>query len=732
MTYTVRPDAEAKLRGHVAFATDIEAPGMLWGALVPAPVARGRIRSIDLSPARAIDGVVAIGPDDLKRLLPNGIGDVDRPVFPSERVLYHGQPLAAVAAPTRELARAAARAVKIDIEALPAIEEIEGFDPQHPGPSDPEVIAHVHAKHGDVDGAFGSADLVLSETYRTAGVQQVAMEPHACIAEIRGETWHVTTSTQTPFGAREDLASTLGLPEERIVVEGTWVGGGFGGKGSPLVEPYALLLARASGRPIRLALSYREEFRIGRTSLPSVVRIESAVRSGRIVGRRIHWRLDTGASLPGRDFTTGYAIGFIAGPYRIPAIEMEGYAFRTNKPPLGPHRAPMAPQCVFALESHTDHLAQRLGVDPVAFRREHVWKEGDETHLGQKVGPFGLDACLERAGALAATWRQDAGPNVGVAVAGGFWSTVTGAGGEARLLLSPTGLTIVEGEREIGSGSVLRGIVAVAESVLGLPRTRIQVEYRDTSQAPFDSGVFGSRTVAALGQAVEKAARAMIVEIAKRLSTTPEAIHLVEEGGELEILAGTARRTVRSILIPSELETGGLASEGRHYGASGAIDATRVVEGTFYPYTDFTGAAHVAMVAVDPETGAVRVVRYAAFHDAGKVVDPPTARGSIEGGVAMGLGTALTEETMWTAEGRLANPGLLDYRVPTLSEIPPIDVTFIEGFAGAGPFGAKGLGEPPIIPVPAAVGNAIFAASGAAMTELPMTPERVARALKLL
>jgi CO/xanthine dehydrogenase Mo-binding subunit len=675
---------------------------------------------------------VAIGPAELAELLPSATADATRPVFPSERIVYHGQPLAAVAAPTRALARRAAHAVKVNVEELPAIEEIEGFDPAHPGPNDPEVIAHVLARHGDLDGAFGSADFVLSETYRTAGICQVALEPHACLAEIRGELWHVTTSTQTPFGVREDLASMLGIPEERIVVEGTWVGGGFGGKGSPLLEPYALLLARASGRPVRLALSYREEFQLVRTSLPSVVRIESAVTAGRIVGRRVRWRLDAGSALPGRDFTTGYAIGFIAGPYRIPAIEMEGYAFRTNKPPLGPHRAPMAPQCVFAVESHTDHLAARLGVDPVAFRRSHIWKEGDVTHLGQKVGAFGLDACLERAGTLARTWRKDAPPHTGVAVGVGFWSTVTGAGGEARLLLSPTELTIVEGEREIGSGSVVRGIVAVAEAVLGISRDRVRVEYQDTRTAPFDSGVFGSRTVGALGQAVEKAARGLIDQLAKRLSTPPGSIHLAEEAGELVVVFGSNRPTVRSLLTEKELARGGVSSEGRHYGTSGAIDTERVVDGTFYPYTDFTGAAHVAMVAVDPETGAVRVMRYAAFHDAGKVVDPPTARASVEGGVAMGLGTALTEEMMWSPEGQLSNPGLLDYRVPTLSEIPPIDVHFVEGFPGAGPFGAKGLGEPPIIPVPATVGNAVFAASGAAMTELPMTPERVARALKLL
>lgn len=732
MTFTVRPDADAKLRGQVAFATDLDTPGMLWGALVPATVARGRIRTIDLGPARAIAGVVAIGPDDLALLLPNPSPDTERPVFPRDRVQYHGQPLAAVAAPTRELARRAALAVRVDVEPLPPLEEIEGFDPAHAGPDHPEVIAHVLARHGDLDGAFGKADLVLSETYRTAGVCQVALEPHACLAEIRGDVWHLTTSTQTPFGAREDLASMLGLPEERIVVEGTWVGGGFGGKGAPLVEPYALLLARASGRPVRLALSYREEFQLGRTSLPSVVRIETAVKGGRISGRRVHWRLDAGSSLPGRDFTTGYAIGFIAGPYRIPAIEMEGYAFRTNKPPLGPHRAPMAPQCVFALESHMDHLAGRLGVDPVEFRRAHVWKEGDRTHLDQKVGPFGLDRCLEEAGALAAAWRKDAAPHTGVAVGAGFWSTVTGAGGEVRLVLSPTELKIVEGEREIGSGSVLRGIVAVAEAVLGISRDRVRVDYHDTASAPFDSGVFGSRTVAALGQAVEKAARLLQEELARRLSVVPESLHIGEEDGELVAMAGANRRSVRALLTDSELAAGGLASEGRHYGTSGAIETGRVVEGTFYPYTDFTGAAHVAMVAVDPETGAVRVTRYAAFQDAGKVIDLPTARGSIEGGVAMGLGTALTEEMLWSPDGHLANAGLLDYRVPTIGEIPPIEVHFVEGFFGAGPFGAKGLGEPPIIPVPATIGNAIFAASGAEMTELPMTPERVARSLKLL
>ena len=734
MTPSSRPDARLKLDGSAVFGTDLEAPGMLWAALVPAPVAHGRIRSVDLAPARALEGVVAVGAADLPALLPGATGDPDRPLFPKEVVFYRSQPVAAVAAPTRELARQAARAVRVDVEPLPVVSDLEDVFPEWPGPAadaSPHVAAHVRARDGDVEAIFRKAETVVRETYRTSSVHQVALEPHACLAEVRDGRWHVRTSTQSPFGAREDIASLLGVPEESVVVEGTWVGGGFGGKGSALLEPYALVLAKASGRPVKLALSYGDEFRLGRTTLPSVIRMETAVSGGRIVARRVRLLLDVGNSLPGRDFATGYSIGFLLGPYRTPAFEVEGYAVRTNKPPFGPHRAPFAPQCAFVLESHIDHVAREAGMDPLDFRAAHLWKESDHTPFGQPVGPFGLSAAFEKARAIASRWRSEAGTDHGVGVAVGFWSTNSGAGGEARLRLSPSGLTVVQGEREIGSGSVLAGVAAVAARCTGLPRERVTVTYEDTSSAPFDSGVYGSRTTAALGRAVEEASRALFAELGKRLGTA-EPVRLEVADDELVAVAGPARRPVRELLTSEERAAGGLVTTGKHYGKGGEIDERKVELGAFYPYTDFTGAAHAVEVAVDRATGTVRVVRYAAVHDVGMLVDPATAIAQVEGGVVMGLGTALTEEALWSEDGRLLNAGLLDYRIPTLGSVPPIEVTFVDGFPGAGPFGAKGLGEPPIIPVAAAVAIAVRDATGAHVTELPLSSERVARALKLL
>jgi CO/xanthine dehydrogenase Mo-binding subunit len=729
-----RPDARPKLEGSVVYAMDLDVPGMLWAALVPSPVAHGRLRSVDLAPARALPGVVAIAAADIPTLLPGKSGDAERPVFPSETVVYRNQPVAAVAAPTRELARQAARAVRVDVEPLPVVSDLEQVFPEWPGPKaegSAHVAAHVRAREGNIDAVFRSAETVVAETYRTSSVHQVALEPHACLAEVTGDIWRVRTCTQTPFGTREDVASLLGLPEESVVIDGTWVGGGFGGKGAALLEPYALLLAKASGRPVKLALGYREEFQLGRTTLPSVIRMETAVTGGRIVGRRVRLLLDVGTSLPGRDFATGYSIGFLLGPYSTPAFEVEGYAVRTNKPPFGPHRAPFAPQCAFVLESHLDHVAREAGLDPVAFRAAHLWKEGDTTPMGQRVGPFGLPTALEKARATATRWRTEIGPDSGIGVAVGFWSTGTGAGGEVRLRLSPTGLAVVQGEREIGSGSVLAGVASVAVRCTGLPRDRVSVGYDDTSRAPFDSGVFGSRTTATLGRAVDEAVRALFEDLGKRLGGSGP-VHLRVESGEIVAEQGSSRRPIRDLWNDTELADGAIVASGRHYGKSGTLDETKVEAGTFYPYTDFTGAAHVAQVKVDRATGTVRVTRYAAFHDVGTVIDPATAPAQVEGGVVMGLGTALTEEAMWSEDGRLVNAGLLDYRIPTFGEVPPIEVTLVEGFPGAGAFGSKGLGEPPMIPVPAAVALAVRDATGAHVTELPLSSERVARALKLL
>jgi CO/xanthine dehydrogenase Mo-binding subunit len=734
VTAAVRPDAAVKLRGRAVYGTDLDVPGMLWAAFVPAPVAHGRIRTLDLGPARARPGVTVVGPEDLERLLGTGERDRERPLFADGEVIYRNQPLAILAAPTLVEARAAVAAVKVEVDPLPVLSDLESVFPEWPGSeadASPHVAAHVRARHGKVDAEFRRADRVVSETYRTASVHQVALEPHACVAEIRGDVWYVRTSTQSPFGVREDTASLLGVPESSLVVEGTWVGGGFGGKGSSFLEPYALLLARASGRPVRLALTYQQEFRLGRTTLSAVIRMETAVTGGQIRARRVRLLLDVGTSLPGRDFATGYSIGFLLGPYRTEAFEVEGYAIRTHKPPFGPHRAPFAPQCAFVVESHLDHVAREMNLDPEEFRARHLWREGDTTALGQKVGPFGLASAYERAQATARRWRAEAPPGHGIGVGCGFWSTSTGAGGEVRLRLGPRKLIVLQGEREIGSGSVLAGLEAVAVRVTGLPRDRVSIEYGNTAEAPFDSGVYGSRTLGALGRAIEEATVTLRRTLAERLGARGQA-ELSVERDEIYAEAGERRAALTVLLTPKELAAGGVVVEGRHFAAPRTIDESRVVSGSFYPYTDFTGAAHVAEVVVDPATGAVRVERYAAFQDVGTVVDAGAAQAQVEGGVAMGLGTALTEEAIWSDDGRLVNDGLLDYRIPTLGEVPPITVEFVEGFLGAGPFGAKGLGEPPIVPVPATIALATRAACGAHVTELPLSAERVARALKLL
>jgi CO/xanthine dehydrogenase Mo-binding subunit len=734
MSSTIRPDAQAKLTGQTEYGTDVEVPGMLWGALVPAPIAHGRLRSLDLSAARALPGVIVVGPDDLARLLPPGERDDERPLFARETILYRHQPLAAVAAPSRAEAQRAVARVRAEIDPLPIVSDLETVFPDWPGSAvadGPKIAAHVHARHGDLEAAFRAADRVVEETYRTASIHQVALEPHACVAEVEDGVWHVRTSTQSPFGVREDAAGLLGIPESSLVVDGTWVGGGFGGKGASLLEPYALLLARASGRPVRLALSYGDEFRLGRTTLPSVIRLTTSVRDGVITGRRVRLLLDVGTSLPGRDFATGYSIGFLLGPYRTPAFDVEGYAVRTNKPPFGPHRAPFAPQCVFAVESHLDHVAREAGLDPDQFRASHLLQEGDLTALGQPVGPFGIGRALELARETAHRWRAEAGPGTGVGIACGFWSTGAGAGGEVRIRLGTAGVAVIQGEREIGSGSVLQGVAVVAARYLGLPRESVRVEYGDTAHAPFDSGVFGSRTVTVLGRALETASGQLLRTLGERMGADGPATLGVENGVTM-VRAGGRQTPLAELLAGAEREEGAIAAEGRYFAPPGAIDESRVVKGTFYPYTDYTGSVHVAQVTVDRETGAVHVDRYAAFQDVGAIIDEAGARAQVEGAVAMGLGTALTEEAIWSEDGRLTNAGLLDYRIPTLGEIPPIAVDLIEGFPGIGPFGAKGLGEPPIIPVPAAVAIAVREACGAHVDELPLSAERVARALKLL
>lgn len=745
-----RTDARPKTRGALEYGTDLSVPGMLWGAYALARFPHARLTRLDLDAARAVPGVRAVlGHDELLDVLPERARskaqgpDAGAPLLVRGESRFAGEPVAVVAADSLASAREGARKVRAEWEVLPAFTDISAEFPEWPEASrmkqDGRVNAHVVARRGDFDATARGADLVVEEVYRTPMIAQVPLEPHACLAEVRGEDWHVRSSSQTPFGLRDDLSEKLGLPAEKVRVEGTWVGGGFGGKNEALLEAHALLLARATGSPVRLALTFREEFLFTRTTQPAIFWMASAVREGRLVARRTRLLLDTGASLPGRDFALGFALGFTLGPYHLRSWELEGYALRTHRPPFGPHRAPLAPQCTFAAECHLDSVARRMGKDPVRLRQELVWKEGERTHFGQKVPPFAAADLLQEAGATLERWRRELPSGHGLGLALGFWSTGTGSGGEATLHLSTQGLHVLQGEREIGNGTIVEGLRAVAAQATGLPFDAITIDYADTSHAPFDSGVWGSRTMAALGRAVEKGCQQLLRELATRLGPSPKGraapspvrLRLGPQG--VEVLRGEEVRPLAELLSTKEVREGGLHAHGKEYGKHGEIDTSTVVEGELYPYADLIASLHVAEVDVDRGTGAVRVVRYAAFQDAGKVVEPAGHRGQVEGGLVMGLGTALTEEGLLTPEGRLLNPGLLDYRLLTIRDVPAhVEIFAREGHLGSGPGGAKGIGEPPIIPVPAAVANAVADATGSRVHELPLTPERVARALGLI
>lgn len=739
----IRPDAFPKAAGAVLYGSDLSVPGMLWASFATSPHARARLAPLRTEGARRVPGVVEVlTAGDLPGLLPKKKGEGDRPLLIEREAQFPGQPFAVVAATSLAAARAGARRLQEDAvwEVLPAFTDLEQAFPSWPDAArmkkEGRVNAHVLARRGDFEKAAKEADLVHEEVYRTSMVAQVALEPHSCLARVTGDDWHVISSSQTPFGLREDLTDKLGLPASKVRVEGSWVGGGFGGKNEALLEAHALLLSKKTGKPVRLALSYREEFLFSRTTQPAIFWMASCVKSGRLTARRTRLILDTGSSLPGRDFALGYALGFTLGPYRLDTWELEGYAMRTDRPPFGPHRAPLAPQCFFASEGHLDSLARKLGEDPVEFRRKLVWRTGEKTSFGQEVPAFAGEEALRRAAATVDRWRKDLPHGLGIGTSVGFWSTGNVAGGEARVLLGPKGVRILEGEREIGNGTITSGLARVVELTTGLPAEAVTVEYGDTSHAPFDSGVWGSRTISALGRAVEKACEELLSELSRRggrSSKGSTGLRLAWDHGTVQVRTEGGTVPLEKLLTPTERKAGGIEVHGKEYGRPGEIDPSVVVEGELYPYGNLIASVHVAEVDVDRDTGAVHVVRYAAFQDAGKVIDPDGFRGQVEGGIMMGLGTSLSEEGLITPEGTLLNPGLLDYRIPTVQDVPPhLEIVALEGYKGSGPAGAKGVGEPPIIPVPAAVANAVADATGARVRELPLTPERVARALGLI
>jgi|DewCreStandDraft_5_1066085.scaffolds.fasta_scaffold00408_62 CO/xanthine dehydrogenase Mo-binding subunit len=742
-----RLDAPAKVTGRTQYGDDIKLPRLLHVKLVQAPVAHARIRGIDPSEALAVPGVVAVvTAADLPphRSNPSNRSQV---LLARDEVLFYGQPVAAVIAQDVHTAAYARDLVKVDYEELPALvdpldamredapparisalKEVDRSEQrghitadvqEQEQPKAANIASTMSFQRGDVAAGFAEADAVVEGTWRSAMVHQSYIEPHVITADYDAATGELSiwTSTQAPFFTRDEVAKTLGIPESKLRVTATEVGGGFGGK-IYLYEALVGALAMVTRRAVRLTMNRKEDMLATTPAPQAVVNLKVGMkRDGTLTALQAQVIFDAGA-FPGAPVMAGCLL--IGGFYKCPNLDIQGYEVLTNKVSVGALRAPGAPNVAFAIESAMDMLAQQLELDPLEVRLKNAVEKGDQLPSGQPYPAIGLKECLEAIGQTELWQRRHETrqhPNRGVGIAVGGW-----LGGlqpaSANVALNGDGtINVMVGAVDItGTNTTLAQIAA---EVLNVPLSMVSVTTGDTKSAPYAGMSAGSKVTYVVGRAVKLAAedaRRQILEIAaQRLQVSPE---------ELEMEDGVVRVKGEPDKQVTFRELGRMTTGfGVRYApvlGRGNITARQQAPG-------FT--AQAVEVEVDPDTGEVTVLRCAIAQDAGFAINPRSVEGQMQGGVSQGLGLALSEEMLYDEKGRLLNPNLLDYRLLTTRDLPPIETIIVEVPSEEGPFGARIVGEPSIVPGPAAVANAVADALGARVFEYPLTPERILRAL---
>ncbi len=740
-----RLDAAGKVTGTAVYAADFALPGMLHGKILRSPAPHARLVRIDASRALALPGVRAV-------ITATDVPDVryggalkDETVFARDEVRYVGQPVAAVAATTREAADAALAAIDVVYDPLPAALDLEaalapGAPLIHEAWQTYTAIPILHREGnvcqrarivaGDVERGFLEADRVFEHRFRTAMVHQGYAEPRAAVAawDSAGQVT-VWSNTQLPFEIQNTLAEILALPPSRIRVIVPGIGGGFGGKLRIGVEHFAALLARRTGRPVKVVTTSEEELTAAYPRQGTLVELKTGVtRDGRITAKEARIYFDTGAFAGSGPGVASVATLVLAGPYRIPNLFIEGYAVYTNKTNCGSFRAPSGPQANFAVESQMDMIADALGLDPLELRLRNIVREGDEGPTGQVLTGVGLEECLRRAAAAIGWTDRRPGPNRGKGLACGWWTTTGGSSG-VYVKITPDGTVAMNtGAAEIGTAA-LTGAAQVLAEELGVDLADISVVSADTFATPFDFGAQGSRTAFAVGNAC----RAAVADLKRQLF----ALAAVELGAAAETLALRDKHVVADgkrialgeLARISQLSGGGLIAHGTFIAPPTPYDAKRVEAHVYPVFHSPSFHAHAVDLSVDPDTGEVTIHRYVVAQDVGFAINPIYVEGQIEGGVAQGLGQALSEEILYE-NGRVLNPNLTDYKMPTTLDVPRVESILVQHPSVVGPYGAKGVGEPPSIEPPAAVANAVAAAVGVRITTLPITAEKIALALR--
>lgn len=740
-----RFDAPGKVTGTAVYAADFAVPGMLVGKILRSTEPHARIVRLDVTRARGLPGVRAvISAADVPEVRYGG-GLKDETVFAAGKVRYVGQPVAAVAGTTPEAADAALAAIELVYGPLPAVldldaalapnaplvhEDWEGYTAIPILHRDGNVCNRARIVVGDVERGFEEADRIFEHRFKTGMVHQGYTEPRAAVAQWDSSgTVTVWSNTQLPFEVQHTLAEILEVSPSKIRVIVPGIGGGFGGKLRVGVEHFAAFLAKKAGRPVKVMTTSEEELTAAYPRQGTVIELRTGVtRDGRLTAKAGRIWFDTGAFAGSGPGVASVATLVLAGPYRIPNLHLEGFAVYTNKTNCGSFRAPSGPQSNFAVESQMDIIADALGLDPLEFRLRNIVREGDEGPTGQVLNAVGLEECLRRA-AAAIGW-SDRRPERwrGKGLACGWWTTTGGSSG-VYVKINPDGTVVLStGAAEIGTAA-LTGAAQVLAEELGVDLTDISVVSADTLSTPFDFGAQGSRTAFAVGNACRAAVTDLKPRIfalaAARLGVEAEACALANK----HVVAGEKQISLADLARLSQQTGGGLIAQGTFIAPPTAYDTKRV-EGHVYPaFHSPSFHAHAVDLSVDPDTGEITIHKYVVAQDVGFAMNPTYIEGQIEGGVAQGLGQALSEELVYDG-GRVLNANLTDYKMPTTLDMPRVETILVQHPSLAGPYGAKGVGEPPNIEPPAAVANAVAAATGLRVTTLPITAEKIALGLR--
>jgi CO/xanthine dehydrogenase Mo-binding subunit len=739
-TRPIRPDGVPKVTGRAMYGADMAMAGALYGKILRSPHAHARIRSIDTSAAEALPGVKAvvtakdfpeqkfeyIGPE---RVAVN-FWHVTRNVMAREKVLYEGHAVAAVAATSRSIAEEAVELIKVDYEVLPHVIDVDeamkedapllfedmitrGIEPAPTKPSN--ISKRLEFSIGDVEKGFAEADVIVEKEFKTAAVHQAYIEPHATIAKVeadgQAEIW---ASSQGHFVVRALTAKLLNMPVGDVRVIPAEIGGGFGGKTVVYLEPVATLLAKKSGRPVKLVMGRDEVFKASGPTSGSSMWVKIGVKKdGTITAADGVFKFQAGA-FPGSPVMNACLCAF--APYEIANARTVGYDVVCNRPKSAAYRAPGSPISAFAVESVLDICAKKIGMDPIDLRLKNAAKAGTPMIYGPKLAHGGYIETLEAIKNHPA-YKAPLGKNQGRGVASGYWFNGGGESSASVQINADGTILVATGSPDIGGSRASMAIMAA--ETFGVDYKNVRAIVADTGSVGYTHVTGGSRVTFATGTAVVNAAKKAIDELRARAAMiwdVPVDGVVWEDG-----CAKPASSNVGDFKpMPLREIAAKAAQTGGPITTSASVNAGGQAPGFSTQFCD---------VEVDPETGKVTILRFVAAQDVGTAIHPSYVEGQIQGGVAQGIGWALHEEYIYDKQGRLDNPGFLDYRCPVASDLPMIEPILVEVPNPVHPYGAKGVGEVNICPPMAAIANAIDNAIGRRLTELPMSPPKIRAAL---